>query len=154
MTISVEVTKISVSPNECPLQERLRMEMEFSVSESLEGSWEYKYMVDMTNKRKIIGLRLSHAHPHAEVLGKSEQKVYSPGSSYIEIFEVGCLFPHLTTKCPSIDIAGLKPSALLNTGLMLACLMKGEEEVMQVSLVTQISSKDGAFFRTMYSPLD
>lgn len=53
-----------------------------------------------------------------------------------------------------IDVGGIKKSKLTNVGLLLAVLKDADEEVIQISMVTQVTEKDGQFIRTVYNPLE
>jgi len=52
-----------------------------------------------------------------------------------------------------IDIEGIAPSALTNSGLLMALLMVNGKEVATVNMVVQVYEKDGIVFRDILSPL-
>ena len=57
-------------------------------------------------------------------------------------------------QAPKIDIAGVKPSVLLNVGLLTCTLFSGSQQIVEVKIVTQVSKgKDGALKRVMFDPL-
>merc|ERR1711865_98937 len=129
----VEVAKIGISPNECAISSELKLDIEFSVDKPLSSAvWDLKYIVDYTNKRK------------ERALGKVEIGSYPAGEVHRLCFEV-----------PEIDVSGIKESLLLNVGLVLAVLSEGDVEVVQISMVTQVTRNDsGELQRNIFNPLE
>mmetsp|Transcript_31807 Transcript_31807/g.38464 ORF Transcript_31807/g.38464 Transcript_31807/m.38464 type:complete len:133 (-) Transcript_31807:591-989(-) len=132
MAPTIEVKALDVSPNNCPLGEAISLQMTFTTSEDLAGAhWEIKYMVDMAAKRQIVEL------------GKTELTNYAAGENSV------------TYTGGAMDFSGVKKSLLKNVGLLLACLMHEGEEVIQVSMVTQVmKNPEGELIRTVLSPLE
>lgn len=133
---TIDVTRISVEPNNCTISERLDLELDFSTSDDItNGVWEVKYMVDSIRKRHII------------VLGASKPRDYPSGEAS---FAFGV---------DSIDVSGIKPSALSNAGLLIASL-SGESssgdrvEIIDVNLVVQVSKDGDDFVRCVFNPLE
>ena len=62
----------------------------------------------------------------------------------------------VTIEVPELQLGDLKdkPSVLANAGLLLATLYDGEEEVIQISMLTQVEKAGEALVRTIFSPLD
>lgn len=57
-------------------------------------------------------------------------------------------------QAPKIDIAGVKPSVLLNVGLLTCTLYNGDEQIVEIKIVTQVTKrKDGQLMRVMFDPL-
>mmetsp|Transcript_36386 Transcript_36386/g.94647 ORF Transcript_36386/g.94647 Transcript_36386/m.94647 type:complete len:137 (-) Transcript_36386:169-579(-) len=128
---TVDVTKLDIEPNSCPISAPLKLDMTYTLSEDFTGRWELKYMLDVTGKRQIMELEKEENH----AIKKGENKV---------VFSLD-----------GIDFEGVKSSLLNNVGLLLACLYSPEgEEVMQVSMVTQVEKKADGYYRTMFSPLE
>merc|ERR1712166_110440 len=112
---TVDVTKIVISPNECEISSELKLDIEFTLDKPLSSAvWELKYIVDYTNKRKELAC------------GRIEVGAYTAGESH-----------NLTFEVPKVDVTGIKEARLLNVGLLLAVL-SGAEEVVQISMVTQV----------------
>jgi len=88
-------------------------------------------VADQTNKRKIIEL------------GETPHQSYEAGPDYSMAFSVD-----------EIDVSKIQRHVLANVGLLLATLYNGEEEVVQVSMVTQVSPDGGELIRSVFSPLD
>lgn len=81
-------------------------------------------------------------------MGKTEARDLASGHNHID-FSIN-----------EINTTGLKPSLLLNVGLLLAVLYRRsnndqDEEVIQISMVTQVSRpvKDGPLHRMILNPL-
>lgn len=53
-----------------------------------------------------------------------------------------------------IDISGIPPSTLTNSGLLMACLMADGEEVASVNMVVNVFEKSGKIMREILSPLE
>lgn len=54
-----------------------------------------------------------------------------------------------------MSVSHLKRHVLANVGLLQAVLYAGEEEVLQISMVTQVSpDASGDLIRSIYNPLD
>ena len=89
-------------------------------------------MVDSVDKRRIINL------------GRTKSEDYATGSHSFE-FEVD-----------RINVDGIKPSRLANSGLLIATLCAGGTEVIDVKLVVQVSQeeKDGGLTRCIFNPLE
>ena len=88
-------------------------------------------MADQAFKRKIIEL------------GETSVQVYAPG-------------PHsMNFSVPEINVSNIKRHVLANVGLLYATLYDGDEEIVKVSMVTQVTpSTDGGLIRSVYSPLE
>ena len=56
---------------------------------------------------------------------------------------------------PQVSVEHLSRHLLTNVGLLLAVLYSGEAEVLQVSMVTQVTpADDGTLIRSVYNPLE
>jgi hypothetical protein len=54
-----------------------------------------------------------------------------------------------------IDVSSVQPSALTNTGLLIATLKVENKEIMDLKLVVSVLKNDGGeLMRCIYSPLD
>eukprot|EP00698_Gefionella_okellyi_P006008 TRINITY_DN15458_c0_g1_i1.p1 TRINITY_DN15458_c0_g1~~TRINITY_DN15458_c0_g1_i1.p1 ORF type:complete len:150 (-),score=28.29 TRINITY_DN15458_c0_g1_i1:35-430(-) len=131
MTPNINVSRLDAQPNNCPLTDPLTLEIDFSTDGLIQaGVWEISYIVDHTATRHLIEM------------GKSSPTVYTVGDHKFAF------------TVPSINVTGIKRSSLSNMGLLLAVLKDGDEEVIQISMVTQCSEKSGQFFRTIFNPLE
>jgi len=128
----VSVQGLSISPNNCPMEEPLDLAMDFTITRDLPAArWEIKFIADQANKRKIV------------VLGETPTVDYAAGPQSM-VFSVG-----------EVDVSHLKRHVLANVGLLIAGLYSGEEEIVQVSMVTQVTpNAEGVLIRSVYSPLD
>merc|ERR1711865_790373 len=95
---NVEVSSISVTPNQCLISSEITLKIEFQMDKPLSNaSWEIKYIVDYTNKRKEL------------VMGRVEVGEYVANTPLSMDFSV-----------PKVDVSGIRESLLLNVGLLLA----------------------------------
>ena len=53
-----------------------------------------------------------------------------------------------------IDVSGIPPSTLTNSGLLMACFKVHGEEVANVNLVVNVSQKNGSIVREILNPLE
>merc|ERR1711998_722540 len=108
------------------------MAMEFTTFRALPAArWEVKFVAYQCNRRKIV------------LLGATEAVDYTAGPQSMA-FSVG-----------EIDVSHLKRHVLANVGLLIATLISGDEEIVQVSMVTQVTpNADGVLIRSVYSPLE
>lgn len=129
---AVTVELISIEPNNCPLVEELKLEMHFTSQKALpDAYWQVRYIADQTGKRKIVEL------------GATEKQSYEVGK-HTMMFHV-----------PQVSVEHLSRHLLTNVGLLLAVLYSGEAEVLQVSMVTQVTpADDGTLIRSVYNPLE
>ena len=129
---AVTVEHISIEPNNCPLVEELKLEMHFTCHKALaDAYWQVRYIADQTGKRKIVEL------------GATEKQSYDVGNHSM-MFHV-----------PQVSVEHLSRHLLTNVGLLLAILYSGEAEVLQVSMVTQVTpADDGTLIRSVYNPLE
>eukprot|EP00965_Chrysotila_dentata_P199963 6179699-Pleurochrysis_carterae.AAC.1 len=98
-TEAVQLHAISIEPNNCPLEQELLIEMEFTTVEDVKDA----------------------------------------------VWRV---------RVPSVDVAHLKRHVLANVGLLQANLTSGETELLQVSMVTQVTPKGDQLIRSIYNPLE
>ena len=54
----------------------------------------------------------------------------------------------------SIDISGIPPSTLTNSGLLMAIFCVDGEEVATVNMVVNVFKRDGQIVREILSPMD
>lgn len=128
----VEVTKLGISPNNCSLDSELTLTVDFNLDNDIkDASWELTYIVDYASARHVLHL------------GASKDLSYSKGSSQFVI------------KAAKIDTGNLKRSSLLNVGLLKLVLKSGNEDVIEIKMVTQVSkAQDGSLTRTVFNPLE
>ena len=66
-----------------------------------------------------------------------------------------CPLSLLAVQVPEINVEHLKRHVLANVGLLLAVLVSGGQELLQVSMVTQVTpSADGQLIRSIFNPLE
>ena len=130
--ISVQVEAISIEPNNCPLEEQLDLAMQFTCEKPVaDASWRVRFIADQTGKRKIVEL------------GATATESYGAGPQRMQF------------SVPKVSVEHLSRHLLTNVGLLLATLYSGEEEVLQVSMVTQVTpGDDGTLIRSVYNPLE
>jgi hypothetical protein len=74
------------------------------------------------------------------------------GGSSTESYSIGS--HTYTFSIDRIDVSGVKPSVLLNVGLLQASLTNGKEAVVDIKIVTQVSkNKEGKLIRVMFDPM-
>ena len=136
---TVDVTFIGISPSSGPFDAPLTLTLGFSLDAPIaSASWQVRYMVDMAHKRHLLELARWPAEGAAALAYGAEA-----GQS-------------VTIEVPELQLGDLKdkPSVLANAGLLLATLYDGEEEVIQISMLTQVEKAGEALVRTIFSPLD
>ena len=76
-------------------------------------------------------------------LGATAKESYGAGPQRMEF------------SVPKVSVEHLSRHVLTNVGLLLATLYSGEEEVLQVSMVTQVTpADDGTLIRSVFNPLE
>lgn len=75
--MSLTVEKVSVGPNNCPLNFPLRFQIKFKLERTLCGSWRFEYVADSTRRRHVV------------LLGVLEEREYSSDDEIS--FEVGVI---------------------------------------------------------------
>eukprot|EP00003_Mantamonas_plastica_P019697 TRINITY_DN32011_c0_g1_i1.p1 TRINITY_DN32011_c0_g1~~TRINITY_DN32011_c0_g1_i1.p1 ORF type:complete len:131 (+),score=42.87 TRINITY_DN32011_c0_g1_i1:45-437(+) len=127
----ITVTNIDILTNDCLLTDPLELNIDFTCNETIKGAvWEVKYLVDYTGKRHLIEI------------DTTEGVDYEEGENSFGF------------KCDALAVEGVKRSTLKNMGLFLLTMKQGDEEVIQISLVTQVTKKDGELYRLMFNPLE
>lgn len=132
MADEVTVQRIGVSPNNCALEEPITLEMDFTVPRDLDHAlWRLRFIADTAGCRKIVEL------------GTTDITHYNVGPASMR-FHVD-----------SVNVSHLKRHVLSNVGLFTATLLAGEEEIVQVSMVVQVTpDTSGQLFRSIYNPLE
>ena len=128
----LDVESLAVEPNDCDLEEPIGIKMTFNAPEPIKNaSWKISFVADHAQERKIVRV------------GSTKPVEYAAGRNRMEF---------LASK---LDVAHLKRHVLANVGLLLAVLYSGDEELLQVSMVTQVSPKDdGRLVRSIFNPLE
>lgn len=128
---ALSVQALSIEPNNCPLEEPLSLAIDFSTTRELPSArWEVRFVADQANKRKIV------------LLGETATTDYAVGSHSMAL------------SVEALAVSGIKRHVLANVGLLLAVLYSGDEEVLQVSMVTQVTADGETLMRSIYNPLD
>jgi hypothetical protein len=131
----IELHQVNIEPNNCRLEEPLHIDMEFTTKAPLENAfWEVKFIADQAHKRKIV------------LLGETPPTFYGDGLHTMS-FDVD-----------AIDVSNLSRVVLANVGLLLAVL-HGErdgqlQEIVQVSMVTQVTANGSELVRSIFNPLE
>ena len=130
--VSVDVTNISIQPDTaCPIDAELKLGIDFTIDAPLAAArWEIRYVADHAHRRHVIDI------------DKTPPAPLGPGTH------------HFQHEVKDFGVSGLKKSVIVNVGLLLAVLFDGDEEVIQVSMVTQVLEKDGALLRLVLNPLE
>lgn len=109
---TVNITSIKVSPAHADLTAGLRLNIVFELDrDAIAAFWEIKFLVDCTHRRII------------KILGQTDVDDYFDGES------------EMNFSVDSIDVSGISPSTLANSGLLMAVLMVDGEEVASVNMV-------------------
>ena len=128
---AVAMTAVSVEPNNCALEEALHLKMEFTTLRPVaSASWRVRFVADTASARKVIEL------------GGTPVEEYAAGANTMA-FSVS-----------AVDVAHLKRHVLANVGLLQALLFSGERELLQVSMVTQVTPVGDTLVRSVYNPLE
>lgn len=128
----VDVTAISIRPAgmadlESPIHLNIKFELDRDV---IAGFWKVQMLVDSSNARII------------KVLGETDVEDYPDGESEMDF------------SARSVDISGIAPSTLTNSGLLMAIFMADGEEVISVNMVVNVTKQDGRIMREILNPLD
>jgi len=109
---SVNVTSIRISPAKAELTSALKLDITFELDrDAIAAHWEIKFLVDCTHRRII------------KILGQTNVDDYFEGES------------DMSFSVDSIDVSGISPSTLANSGLLTALLMVDGEEVASINMV-------------------
>ena len=91
-----------------------------------------QYVVDYASSRKILLLDTSTV---AAPYKANEEATYE-------------------VHVDSLNLSGFKRSDVLNVGLLAAVLKSGDDEVIQINMVTQVMEIEGKLTRNVMSPLE
>ena len=80
--------------------------------------------------------------------------VYHSQCCLLTSCHVYCYTHPPTHQTETVDISGISPSTLTNSGLLMACLMVHGEEVAAVNMVVNVTSNGGDIRREVLSPLE
>jgi hypothetical protein len=115
----VNVTRIDVTPNQCGIDRELNLEIDFECARAVQnGQWSVTYVVDSSYKRHLLHL------------GTSGPVSYASGAGTKHTFKFAV---------DKIDVAAVKRSLLLNVGLLQIALKEGDNDVIEINLVTQVN---------------
>lgn len=128
----INVTSIKITPDgEVDLTSPLKLKIIFELDRDVVAAyWAVQFLVDSSYRRII------------KVLGETPVEDYPDGESDM-VFSVD-----------EIDVAGIPPSTLANSGLLMAVFIAGGVEVASVNMVVNVIKKDGRLVREILSPLD
>jgi hypothetical protein len=109
----VNITAIRISPVRAGLTAALRLDVTFELDRDVVAAyWEVKFLVDCTHARVI------------KILGQTDVEDYPDGES------------EMSFSVDRIDVSGIAPSTLANSGLLMAVLMADGEEIASVNMVS------------------
>ena len=131
-TAEIEVKAVHLSPNECQLTEPIHLQIDFTTHKHLHNAhWRLSFLADTAHARKIV------------LLGETPRTEYAVGA-------------HTMQYDASTDaVAQLQHHVLANVGLLLLHLYSADDEVLQVSMVTQVAAdSDGKLTRCIFNPLE
>lgn len=128
----ITITKIEYHPSisveiSSPLDLYISFELDRDV---VAAHWMIKFLVDSCDKRLI------------KILGETNVEDYPDGESSFHFHTDG------------IDVSGISPSTLANSGLLMACFIVDGDEVATINMVVNIRNKDGVFIRDILNPLE
>lgn len=122
------IISLSIDPEVSPLSSPVTISMSFSSPHSLSSAtWKVFYQVDTIRKRKQY-----------EILSLPSQD-----------FSAGC--NSLTFNIPSIEIEN---ASSITAGVLLLTLSSSSEELLGINMIVQVIQKEGAYFKTIFSPLE
>jgi len=126
--ISVHTGKTGEVPVESSLELKIVFELDRDV---VAGYWTVKLLVDSCDARII------------KVLGETGAEDYPDGES------------DMYFSCDAINLQGVSPSALTNSGLLIATFMADGKEVAAVNCVVNVTKNSrGEFMREIFNPLE
>jgi hypothetical protein len=126
--VSIEFEPTGVSPVAGSLELRIRFELDRDV---VAGFWVVQFLVDSCDKRII------------KILGETEMEDYPDGDS------------EMYFRTATVDLSGVEPSSLTNSGLLMAIFMVDGKEVCTVNMVVNVfKNGSGDIVREILSPLE
>ena len=128
----IEITKIKIKPNEivdisAPLDLNISFELDRDV---VAAYWIIRFLVDSSENRII------------KILGETPVEDYPDGDS------------DMNFHIDKIDVSGIPPSTLTNSGLLMAIFCVDGEEVATVNMVVNVFKRDGQIVREILSPME
>mmetsp|Transcript_44835 Transcript_44835/g.74419 ORF Transcript_44835/g.74419 Transcript_44835/m.74419 type:complete len:138 (+) Transcript_44835:18-431(+) len=128
----VTLQKVKIEPNNCFLEEALQLGMEFTCLKAIpNASWHIRFIADTAMSRKIVEL------------GSTPEQDYAAGGASMHF------------AVDAVNVAHLKRHVLANVGLLQVNLFSCNEEILQISMVTQVMpDSNGKLIRSIYSPLE
>mmetsp|Transcript_26621 Transcript_26621/g.39552 ORF Transcript_26621/g.39552 Transcript_26621/m.39552 type:complete len:178 (+) Transcript_26621:96-629(+) len=128
----IDVTAIHIEPSrKSCITDPLELSIGFALDRDVvAGYWEVKFLVDSANKRII------------KILGRTPVEDYPDGES------------EMNFKVDHIDVSGIPPSTLTNSGLLMATFKVHGEEVASVNMVVNVMNEGGEVVREILSPLE
>jgi hypothetical protein len=125
--INIIIGPKGIVPISSPLDLRIKFELD---RDAVAAYWTVQFLVDSSHSRLI------------KVLGETPLEDYPDGES------------DMTFHADTIDVGGIEPSSLTNSGLLMAVFMVNGKEVATVNMVVQVSKRDGEIVREILSPLE
>jgi hypothetical protein len=128
----IEVVSIKFEPTGIvSITESIDLEIKFELDRDVVAAyWVLQFLVDSTHSRII------------KVLGETSVEDYPDGESEMKIY------------IDKIDVSGIPPSTLTNSGLLMAKFIADGEEVASINMVVNVTKKDGEIVREILNPLE
>lgn len=128
----VQLQKIDIEPNGCPIQMPLSITMHYNLTEPVRDAvWSIVYEADYTNKKQAISIFTS------------EPSSLAPGAH---------VFHHHAER---ITVDGIKEKYLLQIGVLKLTLHSRGEPITSVNLISQVSRDgQGNIIRNIISPTE
>ena len=123
-----KIVSLSIDPEVSPLSSPVSISMVFSSPHILSSAtWKVFYQIDTIRKRKQY-----------EILSLPPQD-----------FSAGC--NTLAFTIPSIEVEN---TSSITAGVLLLTLSSSSEELLGINMIVQIIQKEGAYSKTIFSPLE
>mmetsp|Transcript_17180 Transcript_17180/g.16507 ORF Transcript_17180/g.16507 Transcript_17180/m.16507 type:complete len:163 (+) Transcript_17180:128-616(+) len=126
----IEIISLDFEPASGSLSGPLELKIKFELDRDvIAGYWIIRFLVDSCDRRLI------------KVLGETSVEDFMEGDN-------DCYF-----SCDTIDVSGISPSALANSGLLMAAFVSEGEEVASVNMVVNVTKNGDNLIREILNPL-
>lgn len=141
----IEVLEIEIEPSTGPLSGPFELKIKFELDRDvIAGHWVVRFLVDSSDRRliRVRFLRLFKSHAarcafihssrcssllRRKVLGETPADDYPEGDN------------EMYFSADRIDVSGIAPSTLANSGLLMAALVAEGEEVASINMVGKLA---------------
>lgn len=123
----IDVTSVKFDPVEAELTAALRLNIVFELDrDAVAAYWVVQFLVDSSHRRII------------KILGETPVEDYPDGES------------EMSFSVDDVNVSGISPSTLANSGLLMAIFMVDGEEVASVNMVLNIYFKFNCVYNFFY----